>query len=247
MKNIEVIPDEIKTIDIDSFSFKVVGDEANHFYMTLGEAKEVFGSKIDTINKSINNNIEDFELGIDYITANMLSSEILSELNIAPNNAKKVKLLSKSGVILLGMFLKSEKAKQFRKIAKHIIVKALDNKPNEIELVNIDLTNDMLESSIQKDLQIKAKDEEIENLKKHLQKTLTKKYYDVITPLEHNRIKEMFENNFSIPEMEKELGLTRNQVEQSLGKQGLYTPTVPEKDALFGVNIENFYYYNNSK
>lgn len=238
MNNIEIVPNEVQIIEIDSFNFKVLGDETNHFYMTLAEAKEVFEAKADSIHKVIRRNNEDFEIGIDYITGDMLSLASLAKLDITPNNANKVKLLSKSGIVLIGMFLKSQKAKEFRRVAKHIIVKALENS-NEVQSFNDQMSsllvsnektiNYLVDANYSKDLQISK-------LESELEKALTKKSYNVITPLEHKQIKEMFENNFSIPMIERELDLTRNQVEQSLKKQGIYLSNTNNNPN----NINNF-------
>lgn len=110
------------------------------------------------------------------------------------------------------------------------------NKNNNFEVPEV--LNYLAESN-------EAKDVKISKLESELQKALIKKTYNVITPIEHNQIKEMFESGFSIPKMEKELELTRNQVEQSLKKQGLYLPNL-ESDKLLIV-INHNYYYNSDK
>jgi hypothetical protein len=54
------------SVKVGNFQFKALGDISNHFYMTLKELSNVFGATEDTLNKSINRNIDEFELGIDY-------------------------------------------------------------------------------------------------------------------------------------------------------------------------------------
>jgi hypothetical protein len=160
MKNIEIIPNKVQLVKVGNFEFKALGDSGNHFYMTIKELAKVFETKEDTINTSINRNIDEFEIGIDYDMGYIFNYDKLSELDMISNNAKNTKLLSKSGVILVGMLLrKSQKAKEFRRLAKHIIVKATKE---DNQAIDKNINNYLLEANIQKDKEITILKEQFE-------------------------------------------------------------------------------------
>lgn len=82
---------------------------------------EIHGVKVKELNKLINNNIDEFEIGIDVLDLKtgdfkepVLENGLLTKAEFG--NANNVYLLSEQGYMALIQLMKTEKAKKFAKI-----------------------------------------------------------------------------------------------------------------------------------
>lgn len=81
---------------------------------------EIHGTRIDKVNALINNNIDEFEKGIDIIDlkvnlAEVYNFEELGFTKMQVSKAKNIYLLSEQGYMALVMLMNTEKAKEIRK------------------------------------------------------------------------------------------------------------------------------------
>lgn len=93
----------------------------------------------------------------------------------------------------------------------------------------------------------RAEELNIENkkLKLELEIAKTPKSYKVVTEIQKDKMKKMIKKGNSIPQIERELKLTRKQVTSNLRKMGLYTPSL-ETDRIIAITNNNYYYSNES-
>lgn len=79
---------------------------------------EIHGSRLDKVNELINNNIDEFEIGVDLmdLCCDEKSLNLAKGLGFISNNRQKnCFLLSEQGYMLLVGFMKTEKSKEIRK------------------------------------------------------------------------------------------------------------------------------------
>ena len=96
--------------------------------MTANTISEIHKSRLDKINELILNNISEFEEGVDIIDLmnDEKSLNLAKGLGFVTNNRQKhCYLLSEQGYMLLVGFMKTDKAKEIRKIAEKLIAMAV--------------------------------------------------------------------------------------------------------------------------
>lgn len=119
----------IKNLEIKGTT-EFMGMELSNIYGGFGQDKKcilvkdianIHGEEVKEINRLINNNIEEFEIGIDIIDLNCsdyYSPQFLKELGFTKmqvSKAKNIYLLSEQGYMALVMLMRTDKAKEIRK------------------------------------------------------------------------------------------------------------------------------------
>ena len=95
----------------------------NQKVMLAKTIAEIHDIELKTINQLINNNIDEFEVGIDILDlkGNENFKVISNDLKLSSkfvSNSKNIYLLSEQGYFALVMLMRSEKAKEIRKMLR---------------------------------------------------------------------------------------------------------------------------------
>jgi hypothetical protein len=126
---------ELQTSEFENLELKYLTSKEYGFLMSTKQVADGFGTTIGAVYFNLSNNNYEFIEGVHYIKpykngkdANVpaLSSplEILRALGLPHNST----LWTRQGVIRLGFFIKSKRAKAFRDWAENIILDMMDNK-----------------------------------------------------------------------------------------------------------------------
>ena len=123
MKNKQIINLVVKgEIDINGISIKNIegGFGENQKCLTCKDIAEIHNMEVKEINKLINNNLKEFEFGIDIIDLKtgdykepVLKNEILTKAEWG--NSNNVYLLSEQGYFALTCLMRTDKARELRK------------------------------------------------------------------------------------------------------------------------------------
>lgn len=118
----------IKNLEVKGTT-KFMGLELPNIYGGFGQDKkcilakdiaEIHETRIDKVNELINNNIDEFEFGVDIIDLKVNLTKVynLKELGFTKmqvSKAKNIYLLSEQGYVALVMLMRTDKAKEIRK------------------------------------------------------------------------------------------------------------------------------------
>ncbi len=97
----------------NDLSVTIIQQEGSEWLMMINDVASGYGVNIQTIHSHLSNHSDEFIEGVHFLPAyeNFVSSQ-----------RRKMKMLTKAGVIRLGFFIKSERAKIFRNWAEQIVL-----------------------------------------------------------------------------------------------------------------------------
>jgi len=114
------------TVSFNQISLNVQKDETHTYLMPTKEVAKGYGVESQVIHRHKQRHADELIEGEHYILACTKST---SQNKGAQNLNIKVVNWTKLGVIYLGFFIKSERAKQFRKFAADLVLEKLEKKP----------------------------------------------------------------------------------------------------------------------
>lgn len=106
----------------NSLSVNVLPNQEHEFLMTSKEVAEGYGVNQITIRRHLTGNTDDFKEGKHYVKGVQIMST-LSGTNLQPHQT----FWTKRGIIRLGFFIRSERARQFRDWAEDLIIYTSEN------------------------------------------------------------------------------------------------------------------------
>ena len=128
---------EIKMQVTEEISVRVLPNVTHEFLMTTKEVAHGYGTSTYAIQQAFHRHPDELSEGRHYFTAlTFCQSEKINhpkQINL-PHNAI---LFTKRGIVRLGFFIKSERAKLFRDWAEDVIINVLDNGDNFLQPVPV--------------------------------------------------------------------------------------------------------------
>ncbi len=126
----------------DNVELHLIPDDNFEFLLTNQEAALGFGTKTDVIRQHKSANKNEFVENKHFVIGKNISREKISQLNITANNINKTIFWTKRGLVRLGFFIKSARARKFRDWCEDIILNTIETKEQVIQ--EIPLEEDML-------------------------------------------------------------------------------------------------------
>lgn len=114
----------------DGLTVAVIPDLNHEFIMATKDVAKGYGVKPGTVRSHLRNNPNDFNEGKHYLS----SVEILHS---AHKGSTRTTMFTKRGIVRLGFFIKSERARLFRDWAEDLIIHRLDEFSKNLEGVDV--------------------------------------------------------------------------------------------------------------
>lgn len=109
----------------DSLTVEIIPSDQYEFVMSNKEVAHAYGVADSTLRAQISRHKDEFEDGKHFFLG-------VAKCNARGNLPVRTKMWTKAGIIRLGMFIKSDRAKRFRDWAESLILERLDQKPNKL-------------------------------------------------------------------------------------------------------------------
>ncbi len=133
----------VKTFE-DDIELNLIVDETHQFLLPTKEVALGYGVNSDVIRQHKSNNKDELIESKHFVIGENLSREKISQLDISANNLNKTIFWTKRGLVRLGFFIKSQRAKKFRDWCEDLIIAEL-NKTYEPKIVKeIPIDEDMM-------------------------------------------------------------------------------------------------------
>lgn len=127
----------------DDVELNFIMDDTHEFLLSSKEVALGYGVNTETIRQTKARNKDELYEGKHFMSGSYFSRDKMSQLNVTANNVDKQTFWTKRGLVRLGFFIKSQRAKKFRDWCEDLIIEEMQT-PHKTQSKELDINDDIM-------------------------------------------------------------------------------------------------------